>query len=232
MDGNELQLSVKDRFLISPTGQWVVQHRNLLINIGTVVLVLLVWGLIKAARTPNVDALRRAQAAYAAWKAKPDDEDLYRLFEKSLAKAPSMRQALNGEIAQSLLVAGRMDAAEVMAKESIKELRPIAPHYAEFSEISLLIARKHYQEALEKSVSLKEKLSDKTPLYCQNLIRIAFLHQQIENPAGELAAWRDLEQSGLLDHQSALGFSIKGSEAFPVRLASYVEERKNLLELR
>lgn len=231
MEAEELHLSVKDRILISPAGQWAAQHRNLLINIGTVVLVLLVWGLIKAARTPNVDAFRRAQEAYAAWKAKPDDEDLYQLLEKSLAKAPAAKRVLGGEIAQSLLIAGRIDAAEEMAKESIWELRTIAPHYAEFSEISLLIKRKHYQEALEKSVSLKERLLDKTELYCQNLIRIAFLHQQLGNEAGELSAWRDLEQSGRTD-LAALGFSIKAFKALPVHFTSYVEERKNLLELR
>jgi hypothetical protein len=229
MESEEIQLSYKDRFLISPTGQWVVQHRNLLINIGTVILVLLVWGLIKTTRTPNMDGLKRANDDFIAWKAKIDDEELYQAFEKSLAKAPEIKRVLGGEIAQSLLIANRIDDAEEMAKELMNELRSIAPHYAQFSEISLLIARKRYQEALEKSVSLKEILSERTQLYAQNLIRIACLHQQLGNAAGELAAWRDLEQSGIAESAS-LGFSVKASEVPAVRLQSYVDERKTKLE--
>ncbi len=229
MEGEEIQFSLKDRFLISPTGQWIVLHRNLLINIGTVVLVLLIWGAIKAARAPNENGVHQAKDAYAAWKAKPDDQELYQLFEKSLAKAPEIREVLGGEMAQLLLLSGHIDDAEKMTKGSLKELRAIAPQYAEFSEISLLIARKQYQEALEKSVSLKEKLSDKTPLYGQNLIRIACLHQQMDNFAGELSAWRDFDQSGFLKSTAALGFFIKGTDVPAVHFESYVDERKEKL---
>jgi len=229
MEGEELQLSLKDRLFVSPAGQWIYLHRNLLINVGIFVFLLIGWAVLRTVRAPNFDAICRAQTAYAAWKAKPDDDELYRQFEKALAAVPEMKHALGGEMAQSLLIAGKSEAAQKFCREPLKELRAIAPDYAEFSETSLLIAQKRWQEALEKSVSLKERLSATTHLYLQNAIRIASLQRQLNNPAGELAAWRDLEQAKSED-LALLGFSIKDPNVLPVHFASYLKERTSFLE--
>jgi phage gp36-like protein len=143
------------------------------------------------ARTPNVNAIGQTQQALMAWKSKPDDPKLFDACSKALEKSPTMRRALQCEVAQYLLSQGQADEAKKMAQSTIDELRAVAPFYAEFSEISLQIMQKQYQEALERSVALKEKMDGSQALDCQNLLRIAFLQKKLRNAPGEMAAWRD-----------------------------------------
>ncbi len=95
----------------------------------------------------------------------------------------------------------------------------IAPAYAEFADISFLISRKNYQEAMERSVSLKEAIEERSSvLYGKNLVRIAFLQQQLENKAGETSAWNELEEAmlqGLVPRESDF--------------QAYLEERRKVL---
>jgi hypothetical protein len=228
MEQEELPLSLKDQFLISPLGQWAVLHQKLLLNVGTAVAAIAIFALVQTVRTPNVEGIRHVQETYAAWKAKPEDQELYCAFEQALKKAPNQQIASPSEIAQLLLNAGRVDEAQAMAKKSLMELRAISPHHAEFAEISLLIGRKSYQEALERSVSLKEKMQNQSSLTSHNLQRIAFLQQQLGNPAGELAAWKDLEEFAT-NNKTLQEKSLKGLGDQTIGFQSYVEERKKRL---
>ena len=227
MEREELHLSWKDQFFISPLGQWIDQHRNLLLNAGTVVLVVVIWTLVQTTRAHNVDAMRQVNEAFIAWKAKPEDEQLYRNLVKSLNKEPSMRLAMRGEMAQMLLNI-RCDEAEKMVQEPMQELRSIAPFHAEFAEISFLIGRKLYQEALERSVSLKEKmLCQKTVLAGRNLLRIALLQQQLGNPAGEMAAWKDWDEHIETQNNKTLREqTLKGLGDQTISFQCYINERK------
>ncbi len=231
MEREELHLSWKDQFFISPLGQWIDQHRNLLMNVGTAVFVVVIWTLVQTTRSHNVDAIRQVNVAYSAWRAKTEDEQLYRNLEKSLDKMPSMRLAMRGEIAQLLLSSNRCDQAEKIAQGPMQELRSIAPLHAEFAEVSFLIGRKHYQEALERSVSLKEKMRDvSSVLACRNLLRIAMLQQQLGNSAGEMAAWKDWDEFMALKNNKTLAEqALKGLGDQTVSFQSYVNERKTKL---
>jgi hypothetical protein len=197
MDDSKSHL--KDRLLLSPVGQWMSLHRNLLLNIGIFLLIILTWGVVKAVRSPNTSA--------------------------------AARKSLNGETAQTLLAAGKIEAAQACIGKSFQELSIVAPDYAAFSEITFLIAQQRYQEALERSVSLKERLSPETCLYSQNLIRIANLHRMLNNTAGELAAWHDFEQTNIIE-TARLGFSIPNLTAAPVLFASYIQEREAAIDLK
>ncbi|MBF8262988.1 MAG: hypothetical protein HW387_653 [Parachlamydiales bacterium] len=228
MQRDEISLSLKDQFLLSSMGQWMSLHRSLLMNVGTVVLVALAWGVVKIARAPHLDAARHAQEAYAAWKAKPEDESLYQALDQ--AWTSDLKNAMRADVAQTLMMAGRVDEAEKMAQESLIRLHSISPVHAEFAEISLIIAKKHYQEAVERSVSLKEKLPEHSVLYCQNLCRIAFLQQMLKNPAGEFVAWRELEQFANDENNKTLAeHALKGLADQTVSFTSYIEERKKQL---
>lgn len=223
----EFQLGLRDQFLISPLGQWTVEHKNLLINVGTFFLVVLVWGLVQLARSNDQEAVRRAQDAYAAWIANPEDQKLYQDFNRALDKVPSMRRALCGQMAQRFLSAHHSDEAAKLAAESMVELRKVAPLHAEFAATSLLIDQKRYQEALERSVALKEKAPVTSVLYAQNLIRIALLQQMLNNPSGEMAAWNDWEEFSKDKNSKTLReVSLKGLGDPTIRFQSYVEERK------
>jgi hypothetical protein len=224
MERNEQRLSLMDQFFISPLGQWVSDHKNLLLNAGMVVVLVVGWVVFQAVRAPNFVAVQHLNESYAAWKAKPEDEALYRTFDNELTKIPAMRQALRSEVAQRLLSVNRVDEAEKKAQESLRELRLISPDHAEFAEISLLIGRKQYQIALERSVSLKERMKEKKIFYCQNLQRIAFLQQVLNNEAGEWSAWRDLEEFSQNNPSIAVR-ARKGLENQFVSFQSYIEER-------
>jgi hypothetical protein len=76
------------------------------------------------------------------------------------------------------------------------------PFYKEYSSISLLIAQDKLQEAAGQSLGLHQKMHNKQKdskevfglvLYSYNLLRIAFLHEKLQNPSIELDAWKDLE---------------------------------------
>ena len=225
----EAHLSWKDQFLISPFGQWVDQHRNLLWNIGTVLLVLVIWGSIHLVRIRKGDSVRNVNAAIVAWKANMGDELLYHNVEKILDRSPRARLSIRSEMAQRLLSTGRCDEAEKWAKAPIQELRSIAPDHAEFAEISLLIGHKRYQEALERSVSLKEKLQgQQTVLVGRNLLRIAILHEQLGNKPGEIAAWKTWEEWIEAENNKTLQVStLKGLGDQTIGFQSFVNERKS-----
>ena len=228
MEQEQLHLSWKDQFFVSPMGQWIDQHRNLLLNVGTVVFVVVLWALVQTTRLHNVDDVCKVNDAFSAWKAKTDDENLYRNLEKSLEKTPSMRLKLRTAMAQLLLSANRCDEAEKMAQGPMKELRSVAPFHSEFAEVSFLIGRQHYQEALERSVSLKEKIGDSSSVLAgRNLLRIALLQQQLNNPAGEKAAWKDWDEMMAAQKNKTLrDLTLKGLGDQTISFESFVNERK------
>lgn len=220
MGQEKLPLSLKDQIFVSPLGQWVYHRRNLLVNIGIFVVTFLAWTIFKSHHSTSVLDIRQSEKAFLDWKQKPEDEKLFQAF-KSSSQFKEMERNLAGQIAQLLLLAGKAEEAFLTAQTSLRQLHSIVPEYAEFSEISLLIAQKHYQDALERSVSLKEKLPEQSTLFEQNLVRIAFLQQQLNNSAGELAAWIDCEK--------LKNFSILSSKSVPFQ--SYIDQRKDLLSL-
>jgi hypothetical protein len=231
MEKEELELSLMDQFIISPLGQWMSEHKNLLYNVATAVIVILAWGVIRISRAPDTESVRHVQEAYAAWKASPQDRSLYQALDKALEKTPSMRQAFRSEIAEIMLINGDADQAEEISKKSLQELRSVAPLFAEYAEISLHIGRKQYQDALEKSVTLKEKMTDqKSSLYFQNLLRIALLQEKVGNKAGEMAAWRDLEVFSKAENNKTLQErTLKGLGDQTITFQSFIEERKKQL---
>lgn len=172
MNQEEPLLSLKDQFLLSSLGQWIVLHKKILINVGIVALSVLIFVAVKIAQRPSVRPLR------------PMNEE---------------------------------------------ELRRVAPLHAESAAVSAIVEKKAYQEALEKSVSLKERLPEKTILYGQNLLRIASLQKELNNSAGEFAAWVDFER--FVDQNASLSDELlKSLGDQKANFFSYIEYRKSQLQ--
>lgn len=83
----------------------------------------------------------------------------------------------------------------VFANPQIDYLCKESPEHASFSSISLLVEKGAYQEALQRSIRLKEQMGkEESYLYFHNLLRIAVLQKHLQNGPGELAAWKDCEE--------------------------------------
>lgn len=217
-------LTLKDQIILTPAGQWVYRHKILLSGALLALLVLIGWQAFSLMPPSDVKD-RRIDEMFAAWKKHPEDEALFSDL-RSAAKKISGPHSIQPQIAQILLALGRSDEAEELSRVSVGRLRMIAPAYAEFAEVSLLISRKKYQEALERSVSLKEALDEKeSVLYGKNLVRIAFLQEQLENRAGETAAWRELEE--LLKSRDK-GPLVQGLGHRESDFQAYFDERRKL----
>jgi hypothetical protein len=220
MAHEEARWGWKNRFLTSAIGQWIYQYRYLAIQIGICAVVL--GGIVSMSRSPSINALRQTREAFAAWQAKPEDDALFKRFEQLLKKTPQLKRTMAADGVQVMAASGRVDDAQRLMRITLTDLRQVSPEYAEFSEISLLIARKCYQEALERSVSLKEKCLEQSPLFSRNLVRIAFLHQQMSNPAGELAAWLELRHFNI----GSIGLDTFSKVSFQ----TFLNERTQILE--
>jgi hypothetical protein len=185
-----------------------------------------------------------AERSFAKWQASSGDESLFLEMKKALHKAPSLEKKYGALIAQILIEKGRFKEAAEMAQGSLKNILEEAPFHAAFAETTLLIEGGIYQEALEKSVGLRElmnkawdlnrfagqELVGGALLYAHNLVRIACLHQALINAPGEMAAWLELEaflaknQGSGMEELIQSNFQMKG-----VHLSHYIEERKKQL---
>lgn len=211
-----------EEILMTPIGKWVLRNKN---TLSLAALALTLWFGWQGVHVLRSEAREEdsIEEKFSAWEKHPADEALYQSL-KSSAKKLSGPHPIQARIAQTLLSMGRAEEAELWARPSIEKLRKIDPAYAEFADISLAIVHKKPQEALERSVSLKEALEDKKSLlYGKNLVRIAFLQQLLGNRAGETAAWAELEE--LLEAQGK-GKILQGLAHRESDFQDYLDVRK------
>jgi hypothetical protein len=181
-----------------------------------------------------------AEAAFRQWEKAPSDVS-YLAMRRAMKKVPSLEEKYQAVIARHLLQDHHLEEAFALAHRSIARIEVDAPFHAAYGKASLLIEQEAYQAALESAVGLKERmvevcqhaaqeeLSGGAVLYAHNLLRIAFLHRQLDNPAGERAAWEDLE--GFLKEKRRLSVLLLDSfQDQGVSLSHYMAERKRQLK--
>ena len=190
---------------------------------------------------PKPEAYAAAEEAVSKWDASRD-ETTYLEMKKALRKVPALEKKYEATIAQKLFEGEKLSEALSMALSSIKRIEGDAPFHASYGETTILIEQGSYQDALEKSVGLKEvmnrdrdwaaitgeQLVGGSLLYAHNLLRIACLQQELKNKPGEKAAWEELEvflkTKDTLSHLVFGNFREKGLD-----LSSYISERKKQL---
>lgn len=191
--------------------------------------------------TPGPEAYVRAEEAVAKWQAN-GDEISYLAMKKALKKVPNLERKYNTVIAQSLFHRDRLNDALTLAHASIQHIEEEAPFHAAYGKTTLLIEQGSFQDALERSVGLKENMLQQCDLqqqvghhpaggvflYVHNLLRIACLQKELNNKPGEKAAWDELERflgskedlSQLVYHQ----FQDNGLD-----LSNYINDRRKQL---
>ncbi len=186
---------------------------------------------------PKAAAYAQAQEAFNRWQAAPSDQDLYEKMRDAVRKVPALQKKYEAVIVQKLLDVERTEDALKLAGKSLARVKDEVPYHTAFAAGSLLIEQGSYQEALEKAVRLKEQMSGSFQsdslaggalLYAHNLLRIAFLQQELRNRPGEKAAWEELE--AFLQPKSAVSDLVLGSfSEKKIDLNSYIAERKKSL---
>jgi hypothetical protein len=188
--------------------------------------------------TTGPDALSYAKAedAFAKWRDSPTDDGLYRGMMQAMSQVPALGEKYEAEIAQKLIDTNKLEDALVMANRSLSRVKDEAPFHTSFAENTFLIEQGSFQKALEMAVALKESMGRSyldqykggSLLYAHNLLRIAFLQQELKNRPGEKAAWEELEE--LLDAKTPLAELVLASfSEKKINLSQYITERKKAL---
>lgn len=185
---------------------------------------------------PNALSYAQAEAAVAQWEASPQDDGLYQSMVDALKSVPSLQKKYEPTIAQNLLNTEKIDQALIMANRSLCRVKEDVPFHATYAQTSLLIEQGSFQKALEDAVALKEQMGDSylsdlkggSLLYAHNLLRIACLHQELNNRPGEKAAWEELE-AFLQTKTHASQLLLSSFSEKEIDLTQYINERKKSL---
>lgn len=193
----------------------------------------------------SASSFMRAEKVFAEWESMPQDEALFRAMSQALEQVPELRDKYQAVIAQQLIAVGKGAQAFPLAYGVLETAREETPLHADYAETSLLIEQGECQRALERAVGLRERIAKECDvekfcqdvlvggafLYAHNLLRIAFLQQELQNAPGETAAWHDLEaflERGRSSPVSELILNSFREEG--VDLAHYMADRKRQLQ--
>jgi hypothetical protein len=190
---------------------------------------------------PKPEAFAAAEEAVAKWGS-AQSEASYQEMRRALKKVPALEEKYEAVIAQKLFEGDQISEALTLAHRSLSRIQEDAPFHAAYGETTLLIEQGDYQDALEKSVGLKEQMAREHDwnqmsgewlaggalLYAHNLLRIAFLQQELKNNPGEKAAWDELE-SFLKEKESLSALVIGNFREKGLDLSNYIAERKKQL---
>jgi hypothetical protein len=139
----------------------------------------------------------KAESAFSAWEASPENEKLYAAMRSAMASVPALGKKHEAAIAQKLIEMEKIDEALIMAQRSLRRVKEEAPFHVAFAENSLLIEKGKVQQALENAVALKERMVVEKKagvlLYAYNLLRIASLQRELQNRPGEKAGLEELQ---------------------------------------
>lgn len=203
---------------------WLWDRKNQIVILGIVLGGALLIGSPIFQEEKGEEALK----AYQAWEGSGGDVDLESKLEIALKRAPVIATVLAPRIAQMRLIYGSFE--KVKSTSFLDELQEICPQHAEFSAVTLLIAKGVYQEALERSVSLKGQLKEGGALWGANLGRIAFLQKEIGNRPGELAAWEEIK--GLMEtspNSDSVKMLLKSFGREGISLKAYISDRESAI---
>jgi hypothetical protein len=224
-----------------PVIEWLISNKKiLLVSFLALFIGLIFTYQILAVRTLNAEndffIAQRVFTQFQQANTSPDDStassDLSEL-KTILQRHPELKPRYEGALAQTLLTKKQTAEARIFIEDIFK--RTESNHlqlYQDYSQTSLLINEGQFTDALQRALQLQTIL-DKSEesvhpiLYVFNLIRLAMLYQQTDQPKKELLAWDQLfNQPNHLDAVLAANQVLKIGQ---VSLTEYMEERKKAL---
>ena len=183
-------------FIHKSTADWIRQHMNIVIAAGIALCGAISWSLYQWKSGSSSDYLV-AENIFNAWTG-GRNEKLIKL-QKILKHHPELHAKYDGRIAQKLLLSSEQGLSVSFVRASQKRMGELSPYHTRFTNCSLLIGEKKFQEALAHASELNTALKQdenyrRTILHGYNLIRIAFLKQITGDIEGELAAWSEFKK--------------------------------------
>lgn len=235
-------LEFSDDWSSHPAVEWVLNHKSIFIwGFITLLLFLIAGSRFASMRTLKAEGdFFQAQTAFSQFQKESFASDntlatseLDQL-EGIMQRHPEIQPKYQGALAQTLLISGNVPQAQKFANDIFKRTKPDSlQHYHDYSKASLLIAAGSISEALTQAQQLKSALEQageeaNPTLYIFNLIRLAMLYQQTNQPREELKTWEELQ------HQSAtrLDAVVAANKALKIGQSSlnqYIDQRKKLL---
>lgn len=201
--------------------EWISQHGEKLLYsiLGLFSLLFLVYIWQSGSSTKmegdyqgaSRDFLAFQQAAKAGQTQEMDDA--FQKLSLIMDRLPDLHAKYDGAIAQTLIDLNDIKQAKPLALATLQRVsKDQLPYYNEYAQITLLIEEGQYANAIQRSLSLKEKLiqnlqqteqqqkadasvtsepSFGSLLFAFNLLRIAFLEEHMNNNAKEIESWKE-----------------------------------------
>ena len=182
-----------------------------------------------------------AKGAFKRWEQSQslgENEDHLRQLRESIEKYPELQAQYDPYIAQFFLAMAEPNQGAPFIERTLR--RTEQPYYSDYSRTSLKISHKNYQQALEDSLKLKEKLENDLSydvtskqhyclLFAFNLLRIAILHQQLDHRKQELETWKLIEHYGGWKEEK-LSNEAMGNKGFTDLLNHFTIGRTTLID--
>ncbi len=228
-----------------PAFEWLIENRRYIpyFFIAVFVLIALGYKFVSGSTTSAQTNYQLAEGYWAQIHRNIVDEDSFNKEENALAQLekinnqyPELHSKYDGLIAQLLLALGKNDDAISYAKRTqARTSTEQDAAFKKFSETTLLIAKGYHQEALAKTLELKEQLlkdSEYHLLLPYLYIRIAMLYQGMGEKDLEILAWDEWLQykqgKGIKkpDPKALMAISNLFSEG-ALTLEQYIQARKS-----
>jgi hypothetical protein len=204
-------------------------------TIGLLLVISAVFIFFYSSRTEEGHYLKVETAFQEFLAADTVDPHQINEIKEILGQSTYLKQKYQARFAQQLTMQEKWDDGLREADETIiKSTASQAWPFVEYSQASLLIAQKKYQEALSMSQNLDQTLSAEPEhmiIKAYNLLRIGMLFQAVGKTGEEAIAWSNF-QSYLLQHKQIekLASIQNNFRVGEITLADYIKHREALLK--
>lgn len=170
-------------------------------------------------------------------------ETAYQKLLERIERHPELHAKYDAPLSQILLSNNQVNRALPLTTQLLDRAKDEhLQFYRSFGETTLLISQGRYEEALQEALSLQEKLDENEQLSLSlpekqsfgpllipyQLLRIAMLHQKLDNQQEENKAWMDF--SSYLDaHPESKSLVVKLFSSGAFSLEDYVLKRVSSL---
>ncbi len=216
-------------FIHKSTSDWIREHTTIVITVGTLIVCALSWSLYQWKSGSTGDYIV-AENVFNAWTGGRNDKLLQ--LQKILKHHPELHAKYDGRIAQKLLLSSEQGLSVSFVRAAQKRVGELSPYHTQFTNCSLLIGEKKFDEALIQASELNKALQQdehyhESILYGYNLLRIAFLKQMTGDRLGELAAWNEFKQEA---DSEAFRLICQNFQKNDVSLTDFIQYRETALK--